>query len=62
MSPLDEIVVTGIRKSVEQSRRASPRSMEMTEVVTAEDIAKMRNKKWRRETRFSFRRCVMQNL
>jgi iron complex outermembrane receptor protein len=43
-SPLDEIVVTGIRKSVEQSIEAKRDSTELTEVVTAEDIGKMPDK------------------
>src|SRR5580692_9637865 len=38
---LDEIVVTGIRKSVEASLDAKRDSTELTEVVTAEDIGKM---------------------
>jgi iron complex outermembrane receptor protein len=42
--PLDEIVVTGIRKSVEQSIEAKRDSTELTEVVTAEDIGKMPDK------------------
>jgi iron complex outermembrane receptor protein len=41
---LDEIVVTGIRKSVEQSLEAKRASTEVTEVVTAEDIGKMPDK------------------
>jgi iron complex outermembrane receptor protein len=41
---LDEIVVTGIRKSVEQSIQAKRDSTELTEVVTAEDIGKMPDK------------------
>jgi iron complex outermembrane recepter protein len=43
-SPLDEIVVTGIRKSVEQSIEAKRDSTELTEVVTSEDIGKMPDK------------------
>src|ERR1700693_3781752 len=43
-SPLDEIVVTGIRKSVEQSIETKRDSVELTEVVTAEDIGKMPDK------------------
>jgi iron complex outermembrane receptor protein len=43
-SPLDEIVVTGIRKSVEQSIEAKRNSTELTEVITAEDIGKMPDK------------------
>ncbi|HWG70666.1 MAG TPA: TonB-dependent receptor [Steroidobacteraceae bacterium] len=41
---LDEIVVTGIRKSVEQSIQAKRDSTQLTEVVTAEDIGKMPDK------------------
>jgi iron complex outermembrane recepter protein len=41
---LDEIVVTGIRKSVEQSLEAKRDSTELTEVVTSEDIGKMPDK------------------
>jgi iron complex outermembrane recepter protein len=41
---LDEIVVTGIRKSVEASLDAKRDSTELTEVVTAEDIGKMPDK------------------
>ncbi len=41
---LDEIVVTGIRKSVEASIEAKRNSTELTEVVTAEDIGKMPDK------------------
>jgi iron complex outermembrane receptor protein len=43
-SSLDEIVVTGIRKSVEASLDAKRNSTELTEVVTAEDIGKMPDK------------------
>jgi iron complex outermembrane receptor protein len=43
-SPLDEIVVTGIRKSVEQSIEAKRDATELTEVITAEDIGKMPDK------------------
>jgi iron complex outermembrane receptor protein len=43
-SALDEIVVTGIRKSVEQSIEAKRDSTQFTEVVTAEDIGKMPDK------------------
>src|ERR1700693_606730 len=43
-SPLDEIAVVGIRKSVEQSIDAKRSSTELTEVVTAEDIGKMPDK------------------
>jgi iron complex outermembrane receptor protein len=41
---LEEIVVTGIRKSVEASIDAKRNSTELTEVVTAEDIGKMPDK------------------
>jgi iron complex outermembrane recepter protein len=41
---LQEIVVTGIRKSVELSLEAKRDSTELTEVVTAEDIGKMPDK------------------
>jgi iron complex outermembrane receptor protein len=41
---LDEIVVTGIRKSVEDSIEAKRASAELTEVITAEDIGKMPDK------------------
>jgi len=43
-SALQEIVVTGIRQSVEQSIDAKRRAVEFTEVVTAEDIGKMADK------------------
>jgi len=43
-SPLDEIIVTGIRKSVEESLEAKRNSTELTEVVTSEDIGKMPDK------------------
>ncbi len=43
-SNLDEIVVTGIRKSVEASLDAKRASSAFTEVVTAEDIGKMPDK------------------
>src|SRR6202790_5903532 len=43
-SALEEIVVTGIRKSVEESIEAKRSSTELTEVVTAEDIGKMPDK------------------
>src|SRR6202162_317104 len=43
-SPLDEIAVVGIRKSVEQSIDAKRDSTELTEVVTSEDIGKMPDK------------------
>lgn len=41
---LEEIVVTGIRKSVEQSIEAKRDSTGLTEVVTSEDIGKMPDK------------------
>jgi iron complex outermembrane receptor protein len=41
---LDEIVVTGIRKSTEESIEAKRKSTEIVEVVTAEDIGKMPDK------------------
>jgi iron complex outermembrane receptor protein len=41
---LQEIVVTGIRQSVEASIDAKRRATEITEVVTAEDIGKMPDK------------------
>jgi iron complex outermembrane receptor protein len=41
---LQEVVVTGIRQSVEQSIDAKRRSVEITEVVTAEDIGKLADK------------------
>ena len=41
---LQEIVVTGIRQSVELSIEAKRRATEVTEVVTAEDIGKMADK------------------
>src|SRR6202163_3178017 len=43
-SALEEIVVTGIRKSVELSIEAKRDATELTEVVTAEDIGKMPDK------------------
>jgi iron complex outermembrane recepter protein len=43
-SALEEIVVTGIRKSVEESIEAKRSSTELTEVVTSEDIGKMPDK------------------
>jgi len=43
-SGLDEIVVTGVRKSVEQSLENKRDSTELTEVVTSEDIGKMPDK------------------
>jgi iron complex outermembrane receptor protein len=41
---LDEIVVTGIRKSLDVSLEVKRNSTELTEVVTAEDIGKMPDK------------------
>jgi iron complex outermembrane recepter protein len=41
---LDEIVVTGYRKSVEQSLEAKRAAVEVTEVITADDIGKMPDK------------------
>jgi iron complex outermembrane receptor protein len=43
-SGLDEIVVTGIRKSLDASLEVKRNSTELTEVVTAEDIGKMPDK------------------
>src|SRR5258706_9839026 len=43
-SPLDEIVVTGLRKSLDVSLEVKRDSTELTEVVTAEDIGKMPDK------------------
>jgi iron complex outermembrane receptor protein len=43
-SGLDEIVVTGIRTSTEESIAAKRKSTEIIEVVTAEDIGKMPDK------------------
>jgi iron complex outermembrane recepter protein len=43
-SALDEIVVTGYRKSVEASLEAKRASTEVTDVVTADDIGKMPDK------------------
>jgi iron complex outermembrane recepter protein len=43
-SPLDEIVVTGLRKSVDESLEAKRKSTEIVDVVTAEDIGKMPDK------------------
>ncbi len=43
-SALDEIVVTGIRKSTEASIEAKRKSTEIVDVVTAEDIGKMPDK------------------
>src|SRR5882757_832246 len=43
-SPLDEIVVTGIRKSLDVSLEVKRGSTELTEVITAEDIGKMPDK------------------
>jgi iron complex outermembrane receptor protein len=41
---LDEVVVTGIRQSVEQSLEAKRKSTDIIEVITAEDIGKMPDK------------------
>ena len=41
---LEEIVVTGIRKSVEESIESKRNSTELTEVITSEDIGKMPDK------------------
>jgi iron complex outermembrane receptor protein len=41
---LDEIVVTGIRQSVEQSLEAKRKATGLVEVITAEDIGKMPDK------------------
>jgi iron complex outermembrane receptor protein len=43
-SALEEIVVTGIRKSAEESIEAKRKSVEVVDVVTAEDIGKMPDK------------------
>jgi iron complex outermembrane receptor protein len=43
-SSLDEIVVTGIRKSTEESIEAKRKATEVVDVVTAEDIGKMPDK------------------
>src|ERR1700693_3050063 len=43
-SPLDEIVVTRIRKSLDVSLEVKRDSTELTEVITAEDIGKMPDK------------------
>ena len=43
-SSLDEIVVTGIRKSVEESLEAKRASTNLVEVISAEDIGKMPDK------------------
>jgi iron complex outermembrane recepter protein len=43
-SGLSEIVVTGIRKSTEESIEAKRKSTEIVEVITAEDIGKMPDK------------------
>jgi len=43
-SSLEEIVVTGIRKSAEESIEAKRKSVEVVDVVTAEDIGKMPDK------------------
>jgi len=41
---LEEIVVTGIRKSVEESLVAKRAATDLVEVITAEDIGKMPDK------------------
>ncbi len=41
---LEEIVVTGIRKSVEESLEAKRKATDLVEVITAEDIGKMPDK------------------
>ena len=43
-SALEEIVVTGIRKSLEESLDSKRASIQLTEVITAEDIGKMPDK------------------
>src|SRR6202790_2186164 len=43
-SPLDEIVVTGLRKSLDVSLEVKRDSTQLTEVITAEDIGKMPDK------------------
>jgi iron complex outermembrane receptor protein len=43
-APLEEIVVTGIRRSVELSIESKRDAIGVTEVVTAEDIGKMPDK------------------
>src|SRR5580658_5748304 len=43
-SSLEEIVVTGIRKSSEESIEAKRKSVEVVDVVTAEDIGKLPDK------------------
>jgi iron complex outermembrane recepter protein len=43
-NPLDEIVVTGIRKSLDVSLEVKRGATELTEVITAEDIGKMPDK------------------
>src|ERR1700730_7138547 len=43
-SPLEEIVVTGYRKSVEASLEAKRASTDLVEVITADDIGKMPDK------------------
>jgi iron complex outermembrane recepter protein len=43
-SPLDEIVVTGYRKSVEASLEAKRDATDLVEVITADDIGKMPDK------------------
>src|SRR6266481_4886447 len=44
INPLDEIVLTGIRKSLDVSLEVKRDSTQLTEVVTAEDIGKMPDK------------------
>src|SRR6266481_3523906 len=44
INPLDEIVVTGIRKSLDVSLEVKRDSTQLTEVITAEDIGKMPDK------------------
>src|ERR1700687_5617692 len=41
---LEEIVVTGIRKSVEESLEAKRKATDLVDVITAEDIGKMPDK------------------
>src|SRR5580692_2097821 len=43
-TPLEEIVVTGIRQSVEESLKLQRASTDIIDVVTAEDIGKMPDK------------------
>ena len=44
VSTLEEVVVTGIRRSLEQSLEAKRASVDVVDVVTAEDIGKMPDK------------------